>query len=351
MQCVFSVLGAVASGYTFTQMVAGDVTDPCERRRCSLFKTASLRAPWSTDKSNDNIPAENDSHCDSNMSARDASHRSRVHNQAEKRLPIPWATGSARHTSKASAYQTLATSDIKATFKEATTKSMRLRGAGDESQEELNALETLSGNGCATFKRVMRKLIVMTYNEGIGITEVLDNYTLQQINAEVGDEEVEQAVWDSYGAYLCWAEDDDDDQQYYESEDYDDDDDDDEYYDADEWSEGQILVGSLKIWNEDRNYGVIVVVDDYTTQDMQEGQIFCHGTNFSDDEETTGMYVDNQLVWFTVAWDNTRNRWQAINISQATFKEYQAYEEENSMSEKASEFFVDCVIGQAYDGI
>ena len=26
-------------------------------------------------------------------------------------------------------------------------------------------------------------------------------------------------------------------------------DNDDEYYDADEWSEGQILVGSLKIWN------------------------------------------------------------------------------------------------------
>ena len=37
MQSVFSVLGAVASGYTFTHMVAGDVTDPCERRRCSLF--------------------------------------------------------------------------------------------------------------------------------------------------------------------------------------------------------------------------------------------------------------------------------------------------------------------------
>ena len=38
----------------------------------------------------------------------------------------------------------------------------------------------------------------MTYNEGIGITDVLDNYTLQQINAEVNDEEVGDAVWDSY---------------------------------------------------------------------------------------------------------------------------------------------------------
>ena len=58
MQTVFSVLAAVASGYTYTHMVAGDVTDPCERRRCSLFQTASLEAPGSIDKSNDNIPAE-----------------------------------------------------------------------------------------------------------------------------------------------------------------------------------------------------------------------------------------------------------------------------------------------------
>ena len=35
---------------------------------------------------------------------------------------------------------------------------MRLRGSGGESQEELDALETLSGSSCATFKRVMRKL-------------------------------------------------------------------------------------------------------------------------------------------------------------------------------------------------
>ena len=162
-------------------------------------------------------------------------------------------------------------------------------------------------------------------------------------------------VWNSYGAVLSWA--DDDDQQYDESEDYDDDDDDDdEYYDAgeSEWAEGQILVGSLKIWNQERNYGVIVVLDDYTTREMGEGQIFCHGTNFSDDEETTDMYVDDQLVWFTVAWDNTRKRWQAINISLATYKEYTAFEEEHyNLSGEASEFFMDCVRSAKlkYDGI
>jgi hypothetical protein len=283
MQTVFSVLGAVASGYTFTHMVAGDVTDPCERRRCSIFETASLETPGSTDKSNDNIPAANDIHCDNDTTARDASHRSRVHNKARKGLSITWATCSARHTTKASEHQTLSTDDIKATFKQATTKAMHLRGSGGEIQEELDALETLSGNGCATFKRVMRKLMLITYNDGTTFTEVLDNHTLQEINAQIDDDEVGEEVWDSYGANITWA-DNDDDQQYSESEDYDDDDDgDDEYYDADEWSEGQILVGSLKIWNQDRNYGVIVVVDDYTTREMEEGQIFCHGTNFSDD--------------------------------------------------------------------
>ena len=105
---------------------------------------------------------------------------------------------------------------------------MRLRGSGDESQEELDALETLSGNGCATFKRIMRKLMLITYKDGTTCTEVLDNYTLQEINAEIDDDEVGEEVWDSYGANITY--DDDDDQQYYESKDYDDDDDDDDEY-------------------------------------------------------------------------------------------------------------------------
>jgi hypothetical protein len=351
MQSVFSVLGAVASGYTFTHMVACDVTDPCERRRCSLFETAALETPGSTDKSNDNIPAANDIHCDNNTTARDASHRSRVHNKASKRLSITWATCSARNTNNASEYQTLSTNDIEATFKKATTKTMRLRGSGDESQEELDALETLSGSGCKTFKRVMRKLMLMTYNYDSTITQVLDNYTLRDINAEIDDDEVGDAVWDEYGATIGWA-DNKDDQQYSESEDYDDDDDDDdEYYDAgeSEWAEGQILVGSLKIWNEDRNYGVIVVVDDYTAREMREGEIFCHGTNFLDEDD--GTYVEDQLVWFTVTWDDTRGRWQAVDINLATVEQYTAFEEKNSMSPEASRLFIDQVIGQGYDGI
>jgi hypothetical protein len=69
------------------------------------------------------------------------------------------------------------------------------------------------------------------------------------------------------------------------------------------------------------------------------------------DEETTGMYVDDQLVWFTVAWENARSRWQAVNISLATHKEYEAFEGEHNLSDEASELFMDCVIGQAYQGI
>jgi hypothetical protein len=194
----------------------------------------------------------------------------------------------------------------------------------------------------------------MTYHEDISITEALDNNSLQKINTEIDDDDVGDEVWHTYGADITWAEEDDDDQQYFESDDYDDDEDDDgdkEYYDADEWSEGQILVGSLNIWNQDRNYGVIVVVDDYTTREMEDGQIFCHGTNFSDDEETTGRYVDDQLVWFTVAWDDARSRWQAINISSATFEEYTTFEEENNMSNDASLYFIDCVIGQHYNSV
>jgi hypothetical protein len=72
---------------------------------------------------------------------------------------------------------------------------MRLRGSGGESQEELDALETLSHNGGATFKRILRKLLLMTYHEDISITEALDNNSLQKINTEIDDDDVSDEVW------------------------------------------------------------------------------------------------------------------------------------------------------------
>ena len=99
-------------------------------------------------------------------------------------------------------------------------------------RREPRALETLSHNGGATFKRILRKLLLWTYHEEISITEALDNNSLQKINLEIDDDDVGDDVWYTYGADIIWAEEDDGDQQYNESEDYDDDDDDDEYHDA-----------------------------------------------------------------------------------------------------------------------
>ena len=42
---------------------------------------------------------------------------------------------------------------------------------------------------------------------------------------------------------------------------------------------------------------------------------------------------------------------QAVNISLATFEEYITFEEENNMSNDASLYFIDCVIGQQYNGM
>ena len=194
MQTVFSVLGAVASsGYTYTHMVAGDVTDPCERRRCSLFKTASLRAPWSTDKANDNNnPANNDIQCDIHMKARDEAHRSGVLSKVGKQIPITWATCSARRTNKEREAWTLATNDMKATFKQV---NLHLRGSGNESQEQRDALEALSEDSCATFKTIVRKLLVIMYNEGTSMSYILDNSSLIDINNEIDDDDVGDAMW------------------------------------------------------------------------------------------------------------------------------------------------------------
>ena len=41
-------------------------------------------------------------------------------------------------------------------------------------------------------------------------------------------------------------------------------DDDETYYDSAEWEEGQVLVGAIKFWNDERDYGVLVVLDDYS---------------------------------------------------------------------------------------
>ena len=69
-------------------------------------------------EANDNIPAANDIQCDIDMEARDEAHRSCVLSKVGKGIPIAWATCSARRANKEREAWTLATNDMKATFKQ-----------------------------------------------------------------------------------------------------------------------------------------------------------------------------------------------------------------------------------------
>lgn len=60
-----------------------------------------------------------------------------------------------------------------------------------------------------------------------------------------------------------WADDDNSKEYHEESDEYHDVED--EYYDADEWIEGYILIGAISTWNADRNFGIITLLDDYSS--------------------------------------------------------------------------------------
>ena len=59
-------------------------------------------------------------------------------------------------------------------------------------------------------------------------------------------------------------------------------------------------------------------MDDYSASNwnMTSGEIFCHGSNFLDDDDCT---LDvGAWVWFTTSWDAERERWQAVDIAGVT---------------------------------
>ena len=196
-------------------------------------------------------------------------------------------------------------------------KLVRLRGGGGESQAQMNALVELSREGNALFTRLVRKAFVMLYNEErSSLSDILDLNTLTDINLTVTDEEVSDDAWASYECKISWGED-------YEDDGYDDSyEDDEQYYDCYEdtvdWEENDTHVGMILSWNEERNYGVISVMDDYTIKPFNDSssQLFCHGSNFVDGDDCALTIGDD--VQFTIVWDYARDRWHAVAVAALT---------------------------------
>ena len=347
MHGLFSVLSMAVRPYTITHMVAGYVEDPLDEQYTPNCQLATI-APDTHDNSFTDDKMETDAiHCDTNHKECDVSLRVISDERA-----LPEGVSATCATPIASVYSasfiyTNQTDNIPTCN---ATKSMRLRGAGGESQEQLDAMITLSEDGRALFKRLVRKALVMTYNEGISLTDVLNNFSLTNINTGIEDDEVNDLAWQSYNPHISWA-DDDEEEEYEEDEDEYEDDDGDVYYDADEWSEGDTLVGALSYWNNERNYGIIIVLDDYShteadgnLYDTASGEIFCHGSYFIDGENCD--LEPGDLVWFTVTWDTKRDRWHAVNIDRATLEELYTFAYDNGMDRNAVCDWFDYTVGQ-----
>ena len=97
------------------------------------------------------------------------------------------------------------------------------------------------------------------------------------------------------------------DEQYYDC-----------YEDTVDWEENDTHVGMILSWNEERNYGVISVMDDYTIKPFNDSssQLFCHGSNFVDGDDCALTIGDD--VQFTVVWDYARDRWHAMAVAALT---------------------------------
>ena len=176
MHGLFGVLSMAVRPYTITYMVAGDVGDPPDGlNKCSkpLTRLEAI-APDGNDILffTDKITTEA-IHCDTDNYNHGASQRAVTN---EKRQPEGYT---ATHTTRKSRVSSASHNNSQPTSTTITakslSKSMRLRGAGGESKEQVDALTTLSDDGRALFKRLVRKALVMTYNKGICLSNILDN--------------------------------------------------------------------------------------------------------------------------------------------------------------------------------
>lgn len=65
-------------------------------------------------------------------------------------------------------------------------------------------LVTLSKDNNELFKRIFRKVLVITYKENCTVTDIMFNYSLTDINNEVEDADVHDFKFRTYGASITY---------------------------------------------------------------------------------------------------------------------------------------------------
>ena len=332
MRSLFSLLVVTAKPYTRTHMVAEGVSDPSVRHRSGLFEVAACGSAPQVTGTNDEESdiALHDNHCD-NTTCDDV--RSEAADVQLTMFEAPHSAALMHSTGRVAAAAPAFHNDKRHSehsARQAPLKCVRMRGGGP-TQDEDNALVTLSQNGTTFAKRLFRKVLVVMYDEGITLSDTLDKHSLVSISNDVADEVVTDDAWAAYNCTISWGD------AYEEN--------DEEYYDCSEdtvdWAEGDKHVGGIVSWNDARNYGVIFVMDDYSTRGLANAdwssQLFCHISNFVDGEDCTLDVLDS--VQFTVMWDYERERWHAVSIAAETPAAFEACKEKLNMSPTAVHYW------------
>ena len=181
--------------------------------------------------------------------------------------------------------------------------SMRLRGAGGESTDDLAALGRLSNNDNELFFRIMRKVHYIHQRDGIRIRYILAKHSLTEINEMVPDNAVQ------LGTDIFPYDNDEDE--------YTDEYDDAHYSVLDEYGEAYDYEGVVTEWHED---GFLIEQIIATSEGVQQSEsgyedsIWCDAecTNTEGHNEANEAIALHERVRFNI--EESQGEWIAYNV-------------------------------------
>ena len=159
--------------------------------------------------------------------------------------------------------------------------ALRMRGGGGLTSAQIKALSLLSEDEGEVILRIFRKMAHMIVKDNTSFSSIVNSYGLHKVDYMVPDA-------DAKPIRLSSPDEEDEDEEEH----------------GDDFAEGEHYIGVISEYNDERNFGIITILDDCETE------IFCHGSHFP---HNTTLDV-RDYVAFTVTWDERRDRWHAVSI-------------------------------------
>ena len=174
--------------------------------------------------------------------------------------------------------------------------SLRLRGAGGESADDLAALGRLSNNDNELFFRVMRKVHYIHQRDGIRIRYIMAKHSLTDINKMVADNEVQ------LGTDMYPNEEDCEDTDEYEDADY---------SVLDVYGDAYEFEGAVSERHEDGILIDSIVAHEDLQCEAGDDTIWCDARYINSGDRD--VLETGELVRFYIEWDPYEEQWHAYN--------------------------------------